>query len=560
MKQNLITNTPPDSRARFNYLPKTVYIFLCIIGFTVIIYANTLNSPFTFDDFHNITDNQAIQLNRLGPVEIWRAAFQSANPTRPIANISFALNFYFHQFALPGYHVVNILIHALCSCLLYIFLRMTLNLPLLYGKHGSTSTDAVSFATAIIWTVHPLNTQSVTYIVQRMNALAALFVLLTLICYIQVRLSTNRHGRWAWLTATFISGCLALGSKENAATLPFIILLYELYFFQDLDWQWLKKQAQLALGFVAFFTVLGVIYLQGKPIVMLTETYAQRDFTLIQRLLTELRVVVYYLELFFFPHPSRLNLVHDVPLSISLTAPVTTLFSLVFIIGCLSWAIWKADKERLLSFCVLWYFGNLVIESSVIGLEIIFEHRTYLPSMLVSLLTVILITRYLKQKSWQIALLFIVVLLCSYWTYSRNQVWSDEVTLWTDCMQKSPGLVRPHENLGNALDDQGKRQEATVQYLAALKINPAADGVHYNLALALYRIGRLSEAKKHFTESLRLKPLNPDGVYYLAAIAEQDGNHQLAAQLYIEVLKLDPNYMNARYRLQILKQKGVFRK
>jgi hypothetical protein len=142
--------------------------------------------------------------------------------------------------------------------------------------------------------------------------------------------------------------------------------------------------------------IVALMYLGTHPVEKILSGYKARDFTPAQRVLTQFRVVIFYITLLIFPHPSRLNLDHDFPISNSLIDPVTTILSIGVIVGLMGLAIYKGKKERLLSFCILWFLANLVIESSVIGLEIIFEHRMYLPFMLLSLMAVTLAYRYIK--------------------------------------------------------------------------------------------------------------------------------------------------------------------
>jgi len=137
---------------------------------------------------------------------------------------------------------------------------------------------------------------------------------------------------------------------------------------------------------------------------------------------------------------------------------MTTLLALVAIIGLLVWSIRLANKDRLLSFCLLWYFGNLILESSIIGLEIVFEHRTYLPSMMLFLMGAILADRYVRTKVLKIITVCAITLVLSTWTYERNTIWSNAVSLWSDVVKKSPQKARPHNNLGNGLKDQGKAE------------------------------------------------------------------------------------------------------
>ena len=161
-----------------------------------------------------------------------------------------------------------------------------------------------------------------------------------------------------------------------------------------------------------------------------------------------------------FPHPARLNLDHDIPVSHSLTEPVTTLLSLLFLCGLVLVALFTANRYRLVSFAILWFLGNLAIESSFIPLELFFEHRTYLPSVFVFIAVTWLLCRALKDQRLVPAVVCPIVCLSGFWTYQRNAVWRTELSLWQDCVNKSPQKERTHYNMGVALSSTGRIKEA----------------------------------------------------------------------------------------------------
>jgi Flp pilus assembly protein TadD len=299
------------------------------------------------------------------------------------------------------------------------------------------------------------------------------------------------------------------------------------------------------------------MYLGAHPLESILATYEARDFTLTQRVLTEFRVVIFYISLLIFPHPSRLNLDHDFALSHSLMDPITTLLSIGALAGLVGLAIFTAKRDRLLSFCILWFLGNLVIESSVIGLEIIFEHRTYLPSMLVGLMAVTPVYRHLKPKWIGLGVVCTVVMVFSVWTYARNSMWSDEVALWTDCVEKSPRKARPHYNLGVVIGSQGKLKEAMSHYTEALRIEPDHVEAHNNLGNALAGQGRLKEAMSHFSEALRIKPRFAEAHNNLGNALANQGRLMQARSHYTEALRIKPDYADAHYNLGVaLKRQG----
>ncbi len=564
-----------------------------VILLVFIIYSGAINAPFHFDDRHNIVDNPHIRLTRLNLEALRQAALKSPLPNRPVAYISFALDYYFHDYHPEGYRLINILIHLAAGLFLFLLITTTLDLPSLHKQYGSHGW--VAFVAVLIWLVHPLHTQSITYIVQRMNSMAAMFYVLCLLCYARARLAGNGLSRWLLAAGGLTAGGLALGTKETAATLPVFIFLYEWFFFQDLDRQWLKRNIIWLAAVLLLFAVLAVIFLDGHPLAKIMSSFAHRNFTPLQRGLTELRVVLLYITLLIYPHPGRLNLDYDFALSHSLIDPLTTLMSAGMIIGLLGLAAWTARKDRLLCFCLLWFLGNLVIESSVIGLEIVFEHRTYLPSMLLVPAMVILADRHCRSKIFKITAAGCVMLIFCAWTYERNTVWSTAVTLWADTVKKSPYKARPrnnlgnalkrrgelepaifqfrraleinpgyakaHNNLGTALAAQGKTEQALEQFAIALQLNPRYAAAYSNMGVALAGQGRLDEAIAHFSAALQLKPNSTKVHNNLGAALVRRGQLKRALEHFYTALRLNPGnreaYQNLQICLQLIRKKAA---
>jgi protein O-mannosyl-transferase len=539
---------------KIKYLESLLLLLLAICTFFV--YTSSIKGPFVFDDVSNIRDNPQIRLNELSLNGTVRAGFESPCHNRPVANISFALNYYFNIYDTKGYHFINILIHILAGIILFYLIKVTLELlsaqNLKFGFETDIPNDKsiaatynatdqristfpcslslasnkllfIAFFTAFIWLVHPVQTQTVSYIVQRMNGMAAMFYILSLLFYVKARLSNTKWKKLALFLGCILSGILSLGSKEIAATLPFFILLYEWYFFQDVNLKWLKRNSKYFL--CALFLIGGIVwyFLGGHPIKSILSAYNHRDFTLWQRVLTEFRVVIYYISLIIFPHPMRLNLLHDFPISHSFIEPITTLFSFIAIVGLIGTAIWLAKKERLLSFSILWFLGNLIIESSVIGVEIIFEHRLYLPSMLIILIFVSLVYRVGNSKWIGGILLCAVAITFSVWTYQRNIVWSDDVFLWKDCVVKSPHQSRQHYNLGVVLAQNGNLDDAIKQYRSAIDIKPDYVEAYFNLGNALTKKGDVDDAIYNYRKALQIDPDFFKSYYNIAKILYGEG-------------------------------------
>jgi tetratricopeptide (TPR) repeat protein len=567
--------------------PSVIWMLSSALIFSVltfVIYSNTFDSPFVFDDIAKIKDNPDIRLTDLSLQKILKAAFgNSSSKSRPVGNLTFALNYYFNRYNVNSYHAVNISIHILAGLFLYLFLKITLKLPGVQARYKHP--EIIAFFAAMIWLAHPIATQSVTYIVQRLNSLAALFFVLSFYLFVRGRLAEQTAKKWSWFSGAGLSWVLALGCKQNAATLPVIIFLYEWYFFQDLSPKWFKSSLKYIIAVAVIFTAVAFLYLGTDPLGKIDKLrdFSHGEFTLAQRALTQTRVVVYYLSLIFFPHPSRLNLDYDFPLSYSLFNPITTLFSLILIIGLIVLAFYLAKKERLISFCILWFFGNLLIESSIIPLAIIFEYRTYLPSMLVCLVPVVLIYRYIRFDWLKIGLPIVLIAGLSVWTYQRNRVWENELTLWSDVVKKSPNKARPNHNLGMALANQGMLDKAIAQYqkalqadpkyyesniiwgktlenrgqidaageqyLAALRIKPNSSVAHNNLGVVLYKKGQFSEAIDHFMLALQIRQSYEEAYFNLGMVLARQGKTDEAISRFYQTIRLNPDYAEAHSNL-----------
>jgi len=550
---------------------QALFLALLVI-FGVIIYANTLHSPFYLDDLHAIKDNSFIRMKEISGRNIVDAAMGYGR-NRPVAKLSFGFNYYFDQYNMVGYHLVNIFIHITTGILLFFFLKITLALfnqqTDAARKLNPITVISLSFFTALLWLVNPVQIQSVTYIVQRMNSMGAMFYILSLLLYAKGRIAQQqtsreldsgpqkdgkkRHSKsyYFWFAGCFMAGVLALGSKESTALLPVFIFLYEWYFFQDLSQKWFKRQLKYLLAVVILIGFLAGMYLEFDPSKKFTllRDYALGEFTMGERLLTQTRVVIYYLSLIFYPNPSRLNLDHDFPLSYSLFNPFTTFLSLIILVGLIALGLYLARKQRLISFCIFWFLGNLVIESSVIPLALIFEHRIYMPSMLVFLLIVILFYRTIKPAWLTAVIACAVVAVCSYWTYERNKIWQDHISLWTDCAKKSPNKPRPYSNLGQVLTRQERYDEALPNFLKAIQINPNFVEAQYNLGILYEKQGEVNKALEQYRQAVQVSPNFVNAYNNLGVVLLKQDKTDEAIKYLQQALQINPSLASAHINM-----------
>lgn len=517
----------------------------------VFCYMGALGGPFVFDDEPNIAENRFIRIAELDPSGLYAAAFKSPLANRPVANLSFALNYYFTGVNVVGFRIVNLLTHIINGFLLFGLARSTFETPALSGRKEAGS--LIAALAALVWMVHPLHTQSVAYIVQRMTSLAVLFYLSSMLCYVRARLlPAGDRRRSAFYIGCGVAGLLALGSKEIAATLPAFLYLYEWYFFQGLQREWLRRSLPALAGVCLLSAAVALVFIGSRdPLQEILAPYADGSFSAGQRLLTQARVVCFYISLMLWPDPARLNLDHDFPFSLSLLDPAATLPALLALAGILAGAVVLARREPLISYAILWFFGNLVIESSVIRLETVFEHRTYLPSVMPVLAGTAFLFRVLRRRALAVAALTAVTLLWSAWTWQRSQVWGDAVALWQDCVRKSPSKARPYNNLGSALSESNRLQEAATNFQKAIDLRPGYGDAHYNLGYAWIRLGRMQDGVQQLQEAVRLEPknymaYNNLGVAYLL----QNSYREAARHLQLAV-DLAPEFGPARNNLAV---------
>jgi protein O-mannosyl-transferase len=497
--------------------------FLLFIG-VVVTYGHTLNYSFHLDDQVGIIQNQNVRLEKLTLDNIKHIFYGN----RPISNLTFLLNYFFGGIRVRGYHLVNISIHFLNSFLIYIIFFKTLSLLEFQEDKlkKKESKGSIALLGALIWSIHPVNTQAVTYIIQRMASLAAFFYLLSLLTYILGR-QNKRGTALFYFCLSGLSALMAFGTKENTLMLPIVILLYDYFFLSRFHFSYSLKKI-IGVGIVAGVLVLGVFWImrtyQGPTLglsFIFSGQYGAGDLDPVLRTMTEWRVIVLYMSLLFFPFPGRLNLDYDMTLSSSLFDPFSTFLSLLFLLLILGFACWNVKKHPLLSFAIFWFFINLAIESTFLKLDLVYEHRCYVPSIMLFLPVSKLIfslEELFAGRFRQIIPVVGVVLVGAlvYSTYVRNKVWESEISLWNDVVLKSPFKERDRVYLGVVYLENGKTELAIKNFQAALVLNPKDPVAHYNLGNAYQSSRNISDALQEFKEAILLKPDYPEAHFNLA--------------------------------------------
>lgn len=544
----------------------TVFVIASLTLLIFAIYSNSFDCSWQFDDAPNISENPRLHLTKLSWSGIESALHSDRNNPdvlyRPLPCLSFALNYYFGGLNVYGYHFVNISIHLLTSIFLFLFLLETFKLPLLRTRYSS-SAFAIALLSTTLWAINPVQTQAVTYIVQRMASLAGMFYILTMYLYVKGRTAQSTRKAVPYFAACLLSFAMALGSKENSAMVPMSIIFYEILLVQGdakIFSKWNLRWFLTTLG-AAFLITLLYLYFKNGDILSFLNGYKGRPFTLSQRLLTEPRIVVFYISLLLYPMPNRLNIAHVVEPSTGLFHPLSTFLAIALIAGLVASAIYMARKRPLIAFCIFFFFLNHIIESTIIPLELVFEHRNYIPSMLFFLPFSISILRLLKfyenRSFMRVSVSAFVVLLLvglGHATYMRNFAWKNEMTLWLDAAEKAPNQARAHHNLGLYYQDHGRIKEAISEYEKALAI-PISNRKDEK-SVTYYNLGKIYAKKKDFEKAHffyeRSIELNPDysPLYNdMAAMYDMEGKGSLAFNYLVKAVKLQPNSIMANYNL-----------
>ena len=536
---------------------------LFIFSAILIGYGHTIHYAFHFDDLKSFVDTQVNHIKVIN----WESLSPILHGNRPVANLTFALNFYFDRLETRGYHILNILIHISTTIVIYLLFLQTLSFPGigLYAPAAPgresifyTRRKEIALIGALLWAVHPVQTQAVTYVVQRMASLSALFYLSSLLFYIYGRITFGKKS-YAWFALSAFSALLSFGTKENALTLPLILFLYDIFLISRFPVRFTSRQIGIAAA-VAAVGAAGVIYVVDTYIGanslsgMLLANYGTVEMDSMERVMSEWRVIFYYLTLLVLPLPSRLNLDPDFPMSRGLFDPVTTFLSLLVILALLAFAVIRARKSPLLSLSILWFFINLAIESTFIKLDLIFEHRLYLPSVplfLVFAMSGYRLAERLRVKRDEVVLAGFALL--GIWllamTHERNKVWSTSVSLWSDVASKSPNKSRVQNNLGKAYLEVEQWDQARDKFIEAIRLDPKNQEALNNLGNAYQREARYDLAVKYYEEVLRLNNNNPLGHNDLGVAYQNLGKTDLAIREFLEAIRLDPDYTDARNNL-----------
>lgn len=569
-------------------------------------FLNGINAPFIFDDTDSIPGNPSIRSFSTALTPPTNSGITVSG--RPVLNLSFAINYAFSKADSKAYHLGNILIHALAALTLWGVVRRTLQLPV-FANRFSRDATWLAWLAAALWAVHPLQTESVTYLVQRAESLVGVFYLLTLYCFIRY---TTAHNRF-WFAASLSVCLLGMGTKEVMATAPFVIFLYDRTFISGTFRKAWQQQGRLHLGHACTLLLLGTLVFSSRA--RGSSVGASDVVTHWNYLCTQAYALVRYTWLSFCP--SSLTLDYG-------TLVITDAFTIVscgaIVATALGITIWAIVRKPILGFLGAWFFALLAPSSSFIPVntQTIAEHRVYLALAAIILATALTSHKLLGRHAWVLLVLLIVPATAA--TVARNHVYLSEVGIWQDSLTKQPtnyrawasiGFFRLHidnqpaeakryleravelkpnymhalNRLGHALIKLGQTKEGidlvekslvtdpnsmalnagagsayidaglyerAVSHLQkALEPDPASSAINRNLAISLTKLGRDTEAEPHFRTALENEPDSIDALNDLGALLRRTGRIDEAIAVLSRALALSPGSALAHGNLGI---------
>ncbi|BAP56164.1 tetratricopeptide repeat protein [Thioploca ingrica] len=554
-------------------LLQTWYIQTLLLAIVVALtYGHTLDVPFYLDDFSSIEENPVIY-NSSGLLALWQFA-----PLRIVGYLSFALNYQIHQFQVAGYHLVNIIIHFFAGMAVFGLLRGLVRTPAVNLTLSASTQQWLPILTALIFVLHPLQIQAVTYIVQRLASLSALFYIASMASFIQARLTDRIGQRVLWILACIFLALLAFFTKQNTATLPLTLLLLELIFFPGHKRRLMMVTGIAGLGLGCIWFILAVVF-HHNPFSLESMQALTRETEEVTRtayFATQMSVLWTYIKLFFWSSSSHIDYYYPITETFlstqnyNLIARLLDSVALWALIGhllVLGWAGYSLRRWPLVAFGIFFYYLAHLIESSFIPIrDVIFEHRTYLPNLGLiiasSWLLVVYLPRWVSQKTTLTIIILLLVML-GITTKLRNQMWRDPIALWQHNVEQSPDKQRGWVILGKHLIQAERSEEAieALNHAVTKKVNP--DGTEslsvstetaLNFVVAYKRLHRYDEALQWIDRSLALKDqlrpfdqakflINRGNILFeLKHNQEAENSYRLALQIY-------PQNLNARINL-----------
>jgi hypothetical protein len=542
---------PPPTKTRG--IPWGVLSVAGILLLGLLAYANSFQGEFLFDDVEQLVANPAIRDlgSFLGP------AGYRLYPYRFVPYVTFALNHHLVGYATPGWHAVNLLVHLANAVLVWLLVRLAFRAPRLRVSALAPASAAIAFASGALFVAHPIQTQAVSYVVQRITSIATLFYLLAVVLYLAARLRPPGWRRTLPYAGALVAALLAYRSKEIAFTLPAALAIVEWAFLDGGRRRWLAILPFALLALVIPLTLVDLGQSAGQVLASAdASTRVQAVVSRVDYLRTEAVVVARYLGLLALPVGQVLD--HDVAIRTTWMAPdvAGSVLLLAVLAAFAAWLAWRSSPRgsrpaldpavRLVAAGIAWFFVTLSVESSVIPIaDVMNEHRVYLPSALLlpagatalALLFRRIDPAQVARNTAVVGALAAVVLGVATW--NRNRVWRDATTLWSDVVEKSPSHWRAWKNLATAYFTRGRIPEAVEALRLHARTFPDEPISHMQLGVGLYVARQPAEAEKELRRAVELGPEDPETLFNLAFFLLEMGRREEARPYLERLLRVD---------------------
>ena len=505
-------------------------------------YANTFHGPFIFDDAPSIVENQSIR--HLGSPQVLAAPPDAITTTgRPVVNLSLAINYAIGGLAVEGYHFMNLALHILAALALFALVRRTLLLPTLSAQFGAAATG-LALAVALLWAIHPLQTEAVTYIVQRAEAIVGLFYLLTLYCFLRGATAARGH---AWYAATVGACVLGMASKEVMVSAPLVAVLFDRTFLAGSFRESLRRRWGLWLALAATWAILALLHHMsrhrggsaGFGLGMTAWAYARTQFG----------CIIHYLRLAVWPSPLVLD--YGTPIARKAAEIVPYAVGVSALVAATVAGLVLRPK---LGFLGAWFLAILAPTSSIVPLpgQTEAEHRMYLPLAAVVALVVLLAYRAalplsIRSRRVTEVLAFAMAAVLGFGTYQRNKDYQSELALWDGAVRHCPLNDRAYLTRGSAHWTNGELEAALKDYNQCIALNSRNAKCYSGRGNVYSDLGRYDEALRNYDIALKLKPDLADGYNGRGSVFGYKGQVDAAIRDFGRAIDLAPEFVQAYY-------------
>jgi protein O-mannosyl-transferase len=511
----------------------------------VLAYANGMAGPFVFDDLDALRDNPTIHVGARS--HAFSPPPRTTVAGRPLLNASFALSDAIGGGSTVGHHVVNVAIHAAAALVLFGLIRRTLQRRAVSGRDAYAAT-LVAGAAALVWAVHPLQTEAVTYLVQRAESLMALFYLLTLYGFARgIAASRGAGGGAGWFAVALVACAAGMATKEVMVSAPVLVLLYDRVFVAASYREIWRQRGRWYAGLAATWLILGALVAsaggnRGGSIGFGVEV-GWWDHAA-----TQAGAILHYLRLAVWPHPLVFEYEPMWLRGFGAIAPATAVV-LALLVG----TAYALGRAKPVGFIGALFFAVLAPTSLLPApTQLIVEHRMYLA--LAALLSAAGwgLWRAIGRTGLFASVTALAALALGVLTHVRNEDYRTEASLWRDTVAKRPNNALAHASLGTALLREGRVAEAVAECTTAVRLDPNRAIFRYNLGQAFERAGQPANALAAYAEAVRLEPEYADAHTNYAALLARSGQTAAAQREFEQAVRLRPDDAVAHYDLGAL--------